>query len=136
LEKRTDFHFISYPFQQLPHCDGYIMLVMEGAEALSFKDRDSGIIVLDSTWRYLPKMIKAVENRAFCEKRVLPEGFATAYPRRQEDCEDPARGLASIEAIYIAYFLLGRPAEELLEGYFWKKPFLERNRLTFSRFKP
>src|SRR5262245_10207038 len=83
LEGRPDLSFKTYPFATLPPLEGYIMLVMEGAEELSLQDKDRGILLLDSTWRYLPKMVKGVENHAKCEKRVLPGQYRTAYPRRQ-----------------------------------------------------
>jgi pre-rRNA-processing protein TSR3 len=64
-------------------------------------------------------------------RRSLPKGFQTAYPRRQLDCPDPSQGLASIEALYIAFFLLGRECDFLLDGYYWKELFLQRN--TFQQ---
>ena len=42
--------------------------------------------------------------------------------------DDPAGGLATIEAIYVAYHLLDREADSLLDGYRWAAEFLEHNR--------
>ena len=39
----------------------------------------------------------------------------------------PAVGLATIEAIYAAYRVLGRDTTGLLDGYHWAEPFLELN---------
>ncbi len=127
LEKREDFLFLTYPFKELPSLHGYVMLVMEGAEPLSEKDKEAGILLLDSTWRYLPKMVAAVERLGPIEKRVLPSVYRTAYPRRQEDCIDPERGLSSVEALYLAYRLTGRSTEGLLDQYHWKEQFLKLN---------
>jgi len=56
------------------------------------------------------------------ELRSLPASAKTAYPRRQED----ARGLASCEALYLAYEILGRDPSGLLDHYQWKEKFLKR----------
>jgi pre-rRNA-processing protein TSR3 len=64
--------------------------------------------------------------------RSLPKEFQTAYPRRQNDCPDPKRGLASIEAIFIAYLKMGRKTDGLLDNYYWKESFLTCNRLLIS----
>ena len=52
----------------------------------------------------------------------LPLGYKTAYPRRQ----DEERGLASIEALYIAYRVLGWETEGLLDHYHWRDEFLKQ----------
>lgn len=127
LEKREDIEFIQYPFETLPSLKGYIMLVMEEAPILTQEDAACGLLLLDSTWRYLPKMIQAVELQEKVEKRVLPSGFRTAYPRNQQDCIDPTRGLSSLEAFFITYHILGRPTDGLLDHYFWKEKFLQLN---------
>lgn len=127
LEGRADCTFLKYPFENFPPLDDYVMLVMEGAPLLSKEDAHKGILLLDSTWRYLPKMVAAVGK---VDKRVLPGHFKTAYPRTQEDCVDPERGLSSIEALFITYTILGRPTEGLLDHYHWKDQFLITNQLT------
>lgn len=127
LESRSDMIFFKYPFENLPPLNNYVMLVMEGAEELKASDADKGLLLLDSTWRYLSKMIQAIPEPV--EKRVLPSGYRTAYPRRQDDCEDPERGLSTLEALYIAYTILDRPTEGLLDNYHWKDQFLILNNL-------
>lgn len=129
LENRADLRFLTYPFQNLPPLTGYVMLVMEGAPELSIEDAGRGILLLDSTWHYLPKMVSAVEKTASCEKRVLPSLYRTAYPRCQADCVDPERGLSSIEALYLVHQILHRSTEGLLDHYYWKKQFLQINNL-------
>jgi pre-rRNA-processing protein TSR3 len=66
------------------------------------------------------------------QKRSLPPHFQTAYPRRQNDCPDPSRGLASVEALYLAYSLLGRTTEGLLNHFYWKEEFLKKNRMHLN----
>jgi pre-rRNA-processing protein TSR3 len=125
LEKRPDFKFYQYPHGLLPELSGYITLALD-APPLTLDDRDCGLFILDSTWRYAEKMLKFAERQGFLNKRSIPINFRTAYPRRQEDCPDPELGLASIEAIYIAYKILGRDVAGLLDYYHWKEPFLKQ----------
>jgi pre-rRNA-processing protein TSR3 len=61
------------------------------------------------------------------QRRSLPSHFKTAYPRKQTDCQDPTKGLASIEALYAAYCVLGRSREGLLDNFHWKEEFLKNN---------
>lgn len=122
LETRKDMRFLTYPRDALPDLGGYVMLSMEGPE-LSMADADSGIFLLDSTWRYAEVMAKTVPEDI--PKRSLPKHFKTAYPRRQDDCSDPDRGLASIEALFIAYYLTGRDTTGLLDHYYWSKKFID-----------
>lgn len=126
LETREDFQFFSYPNPDLPDLAGYFLLSMEGAP-LSKEDYAQGLLVLDGTWRYAEKMYQNVPALKKIETRSLPSGFRTAYPRKQEDCAEPERGLASIEAIFLAYHLLGRNTDGLLDLYHWQQQFLDIN---------
>ncbi len=56
-------------------------------------------------------------------KRSIPSHFRTAYPRRQEDCPDPERGLASVEAIFLQYYLLEGDTTGLQLKYHWVTSF-------------
>jgi pre-rRNA-processing protein TSR3 len=125
LEKRPDFQFFTYPFDRLPELSGYILLSMD-APPLSQADQDRGIFLIDGTWRYARTMEAQLLKPHLFVRRSLPEGFSTAYPRRQEDCLDPSKGLASIEALYAAFAILGRPTEGLLDNYHWKEEFLRK----------
>ncbi len=129
LEHRSDFCFYSYPNALLPPLNEYIMLDLE-APPLTGDDANYGLLILDSIWRYVPKMKNFVEKNSQPIKRSIPSHFRTAYPRRQDDCFDPTRGLASIEAIYISYLIMGRPTEGLLNDYYWKEQFLQKNNLN------
>lgn len=128
LEGRSDFQFYSYPLSQaLPDLKQYVVLSLDGAP-LSEKDTGCGLFIVDGTWRYAKKMEAFLERENLhLEKRSLPLPFVTAYPRVQNDCEDPERGLASIEALFVALHLLGRSTEGLLDHYYWKELFLEQN---------
>lgn len=130
LESRNDFKFFTYPYATLPCLTNYILLTLD-APPLNREDASHGLFILDSTWRYADKMLRFVENQRVLEKRSIPSYFRTAYPRRQDDCVDPERGLASIEAIYIAYHLMGRDTSGLLDGYHWREQFLALNQKHF-----
>lgn len=124
LEKRPDFIFLTYPYLSLPDLQNYIILTLN-APPLTVADASYGLLILDATWRYAAKMLKPFEQQPQFIYRSLPNHYRTAYPRCQQDCPDPERGLASIEAIYLSYQLLNRDTTGLLDLYYWKKQFLE-----------
>lgn len=126
LESRSDFRFYTYPSAVLPDLSNFVMLALDGPP-LSPADSDKGLFILDATWRYAEKMMRFVDPQAVMERRSIPRNFKTAYPRRQDDCPFPEYGLASIEAIYIAYLQMGRDATGLLDNYYWKNEFLRIN---------
>lgn len=132
LESRPDFCFLTYPASCLPDLSDYVLLAIDG-EPLSQKDACQGLFLLDATWRYALKMRAFVEKNANCPLKIrsIPPGFLTAYPRYQTECPDPEAGLASIEALYVAYWLTGRDPAGLLDGYYWKEPFLQKNAKKF-----
>lgn len=130
LEGRADLRFFTYPQHPLPPLKGYVLLTL-GAPPLSAADKEGGLLLIDGTWRLAQTMKAQLPGRYL--ERSLPAGFLTAYPRRQDDCTDPERGLASVEALYIAYTLLGRPTEGLLDHFHWKEPFLDKNQNLFIK---
>lgn len=123
LESRSDFRFFVYPREPLPEITGYIVLDME-APPLEAADAGRGLLIVDATWRYAETMMKSVNVIPGLVPRSIPAHYRTAYPRRQDDCPDPGRGLASIEAIYASYYILGRDTDGLLDHYHWKEQFL------------
>ena len=129
LEARSDFRFFTYPTAVLPDLSTYILLALDGPP-LTIADSAKGLFLLDATWRHAVKMRQFVDCQAKMETRSIPSGFITAYPRRQDDCPNPEEGLASIEALYIAYTILGKNVEGLLDTYYWKEDFLEKNSNT------
>lgn len=128
LESRPDFRFFTYPNTQLPDLSGSVMLAIDG-EPLSLEDSHRGLFLLDATWRYAERMREFVDKQMVIETRSIPSGYRTAYPRYQNDCPNPEEGLASIEALYIAYTVLGLDVTGLLDNYYWKEEFLMKNGL-------
>lgn len=121
LELRDDMRFYTYPSDVLPSLNGYVMLDFE-APLLTIDDQNLGLFLIDATWKYAEVMARQVKEPVL--RRSLPKHYRTAYPRRQDDCIDPKRGLASVEALYIAYKILGRDVSGLLGNYHWKDQFL------------
>jgi len=128
LEHRPDFQFFTYPKHELPELSEYFLLTLD-APILQEADRHLGVFLIDGTWNYAELMERQLSKPHLFQKRSLPRHFYTAYPRRQEDCADPLRGLASVEALFLAYWILGRKTEGLLDSYHWKGEFLKKNNL-------
>jgi pre-rRNA-processing protein TSR3 len=126
LETRDDIIFYSYPLKVTLDLTNYILLKVDAPE-LSPSDETKGILLIDSTWRYLEKILKIIPPNI--EQRSLPKNYVTAYPRKQNMCPDPKHGLASIEALYLAYFLMKKNLDHLLDNYYWKDTFLKINNL-------
>jgi pre-rRNA-processing protein TSR3 len=124
LRGRPDLIFLTYPVKEPPSLAGYVRLAAAGPE-LSADDADKGLLLLDGSWRWAGSM-----SRAFLE--VPPRslhGWRTAYPRASKRGTDPDNGLASVEALFIAYHILGRPTAGLLDHYRWAEEFLLCNSL-------
>jgi pre-rRNA-processing protein TSR3 len=126
LEKRPDIRFFTYPRDSLPDLASYILLAVD-APPLTDADADFGIFIIDGTWKLASLMQRQCPPM---QARSLPNHFRTAYPRRQTECPDPEKGLASVEALYLAHMILKRPFAGLLDGYYWKQSFLELNDLN------
>lgn len=122
LRTHDDFIFWKFPRKEPDRLPQYIRLGMGGPE-ISAADAASGLLVLDGTWRLAEKMEPAYEELPV---RSLPD-WKTAYPRVSKQFDDPSAGLATIEAIFIAYHLMGYETEGLLNGYYWAEEFLRQN---------
>ena len=122
LREQPGFQFLTYPQDEDAIPDNYVRLGI-GGPMLSAEDADSGLLVLDATWRLVEKMEK---RYAEVPVRSIPV-YQTAYPRVSKVYEDPSAGLATIEAVYAAYRHLGWSTEGLLEGYPWGEQFLAEN---------
>lgn len=125
LRGRSDLLFLTYPVRERPPLEGYVRLAAEGPE-LSAADADCGLLVLDGSWRWAASM-----ERDFAD--VPPRslyGYRTAYPRVSKLGTDPDNGLATVEALFLAYHILGRPTDGLLEHYRWAAEFLQLNDLS------
>ena len=114
--------FLRYPLAEHPCLDGYIRLAAEGP-SLSAADAAHGILLLDGSWRWAGIMTRAFRD---VPTRSL-QGFRSAYPRVSKQGTDPDNGLASVEALFIAYHILGRPTDGLLDHYHWAEEFLRLN---------
>jgi pre-rRNA-processing protein TSR3 len=125
LRGRPDLMFLPYPVRQRPPLDGYLRLAADGPP-LTGADAASGLLLLDGSWRWAAAM-----TRDFAD--VTPRslhGWRTAYPRTSKLGTDPDNGLASVEALYVAYHILGRPTAGLLDHYHWAAEFLSINGLN------
>jgi pre-rRNA-processing protein TSR3 len=124
LRGRPGLVFLSYPLKDRPPLDNYVRLAAEGP-LLSEADAGCGILLLDGSWRRAGAMTRAFHD---VPPRSL-HGFRTAYPRVSKLGTDPENGLASVEALFLAHHLLGRPTAELLAHYRWADEFLALNGL-------
>lgn len=125
LRGREDFVFWTFPRRGPESLGGYVRLGLDGP-LLGDDDAESGLLVLDGTWRLATRMEAEFEA---VPVRSLPV-MQTAYPRVSKVFDDPIGGLATIEAIWAAHRLLGRPLDGLLDGYRWGETFLEKNAVT------
>lgn len=134
LVGRPGWTFFTYPKEPLV-CPKKTVVLSMNAPLLTTKDRHRPLLVIDGTWRYAQLMQRQTPLIQDLEERSLPEGIKTAYPRKQEDCPDPTAGLASIEALYIAYVILGWDTEGLLDSYHFSKAFLISNAELIASLK-
>lgn len=125
LRGRPDVIFLNHPVRERPPLHGYVRLAADGPE-LSAADADCGLLILDASWRWAESM-----EREFLD--VPPRslhGYRTAYPRVSKLGTDPDNGLATIEAVFLAYHILGWPTDGLLDQYRWADEFLRLNGLS------
>lgn len=122
LRGRPDFEFRTYPLEEAPLPENYVRLGL-GGPILSVDDASHGLLVLDATWKLADRMAWKYESVPL---RTLPP-VETAYPRTSKIYSDPSSGLATIEAIYAAFRVLGWNTEGLLDRYHWADDFLRRN---------
>ncbi|QVL58159.1 MAG: hypothetical protein KFB93_03515 [Simkaniaceae bacterium] len=131
LESREDLHFLTYPIDPIPFLENAIILDLE-APPLTKEDHGHQLFLIDGTWKYAAVMARQLPHNKEWIRRSLPPEIRTAYPRKQTDCSDPERGLASVEALYIAHYILGYETKGLLDHYYWKSQFLEINSESLS----
>jgi pre-rRNA-processing protein TSR3 len=130
LRGRPGIVLLHYPLKEQLPLAGYVRLAAEGPE-LTLDDAGAGLLLLDGSWRWAAAM-----TRDFAE--VSPRslrGWKTAYPRTSRRGTDPDNGLASVEALYAACHVLGRPTAGLLDHYHWASAFLEMNGLARPDFR-
>lgn len=118
LEDHAGLIFFKYPGCLLPDLSNYFLLSVDGPPLEP--DEKRGMMILDGTWR----LAEMMENNLPLPpaRRSLPL-LKTAYPRRQ----DQVGGLATVEALFVAYTILGIPTEGILDNYYWKNDFIQIN---------
>jgi pre-rRNA-processing protein TSR3 len=115
--------FVEYQPEKQLLAPGRILL-HPGGDLLGPLDEGRGLLVIDCAWRRVPALLATIGGTP--NLRRLP-ALRTAYPRKSRIFADPGEGLASVEAIYAALLLLGRPRPELLASYRFRDQFLAAN---------
>lgn len=122
LRGRDDFIFWTFPKRGTESLSQYVRLGL-GGPLLSADDSETGLLLLDGTWRLAEKM--EAQYQDIPVRSLLP--WQTAYPRVSKMFNDPTSGLATVEALFAALAQMGKPTEGLLDQYRWKNEFLSRN---------
>lgn len=136
LEQDDSFSFYSYPSDRLTNLKNTCLLTLNAPD-LTFADRQYNLLLIDGTWQYAQKMEKVtLHNNPQLILRQIPQTIVTAYPRKQTGCLKPKQGLASIEALAIAYYILGFPWLHLLDHYYWRQDFLAFNEVAMKALVP
>lgn len=91
------------------------------------------LALIDCTWKKVTPTLQRVAKPLPRLVRI-PDGFVTAYPRRNQEGKDPDAGLATIEALFIAAAFLGFWDESLLEKYYFKDEFLKQNEVLWKKY--
>jgi len=132
LRKREDLALRWFPFSAGERIFvGPATLLHPDGDLLQPADAGRPLLLVDSSWRDLPRVLRGLKGELHL--RSLPASLRTAYPRRSKTFPDPARGLASIEALHAATALLGARDDSLLDGYPWREAWLEKNRALLDR---
>ena len=127
LRGREGFSFHKFSDGRVDLLAGYVRIGFGGL-LLSSADVASGLLFLEGTWRWSEQM---GSDSGDLPVRSLPD-WTTAYPRVSKTFENPHAGLATIEAVYVAYSILGRDTAGLLDHYHWAEEFLTINRAANS----
>ena len=123
LHDRKEFTFLKARPGFYFDATNYILLSIEGP-LLSPKINTYPLLLLDSTWCLLPSLFNCIKGKPIlCS---LPVETKTAYPRISKISRDPQKGLASVEALFVAKRILGEEDISLLDGYYWKESFLKQ----------
>lgn len=137
LAYRSDFRIVRfdrrYPIRSLT---GRLLLHPDGVplSAMSVARPDDGctLSAIDCNWMRLDAVLgRIVGPLPPCVR--IPDGFQTAYRRRNKRARDPETGLATIEALFIAAAFLGNWDETLLKEYAPAAEFLDLNAPLFER---
>lgn len=115
--------FVNYHPERRVSAGRRLLLHPDGPE---LKPDDAGLplLLVDCAWRRVPQLLGTIDGELV--HRRLPR-LSTAYPRKSTIFEDPASGLASVEALYAALALLGDPRPQILREYRWREAFFALN---------
>ena len=136
LKDRSDFSIRYFGKRKaIPAFTSEVLLHVDGdsLNELSQKKPVASIGLIDCTWKKVPSALARLEAPLPRLVRI-PEGFLTAYPRRNKEGKDPLEGLATIEALFIAAAFFGNWDESLLKHYHFKDDFLKINKLQWERY--
>ena len=126
--------------QPLAALTGQLLLHPEGLSLDAWRgatDQGPAVVSLsavDCTWKRLHTVLSFIA-KPLPTLVGIPQGFVTAYPRRNKLDKDPDAGLATIEAVFIAAALLGHWDLTLLSRYAFAAEFLRLNKATFEHYK-
>lgn len=135
LGYREDFRIVRfdrrYPIAALT---GTLLLHPDGAPLVSAAPKAVVPVLsaIDCNWKRLGRILAKVAGPLPPLVRI-PDGFRTAYLRRNKRDLDPGQGLATIEALFLAAAFLGTWDESLLAEYPMAGEFLAANAAAFER---
>ena len=102
-------------------------------ELLGESKTANSIAVIDCIWRHVEGICNKIEKPWPTLARI-PEGFQTAYPRKNKAGQDPEGGLATNEALFIAAAFCGHWDTSLLSDYYFAEEFLKINEAAWGRY--
>ena len=123
LRGRPDLIFWTFPHRGAESLADYVRLGLNGPP-LTAADSSRGLLLLDGTWRLAERMEQDYQNVPV--RSLWP--WQTAYPRTSKLFEDPAAGLATVEALFAALTQMSHGTHGLLDNYRWRDEFLQKNR--------
>ena len=132
---REDFDIVRIGSGDLPPLTGDFLLHPDGAPLVRVAGAagDVRVAAIDCNWSRLAPILRRVPGTLPPLARI-PDGFVTAYPRRNKQDRDPPKGLATIEALFLAAAFRGIWDETLFDQYYFKAAFLAQNTATFAAF--
>lgn len=134
LRERKDFTVRYFRSGPIPAFQADFLLHVDGKDLRDFKNSPpQSIAVIDCNWRKVPWVVENVAKPLPTLVKI-PEGFVTAYPRRNKEGKDPDAGLATIEAVFIAAAFCGVWDESLLEHYHFAENFLAMNAANWQEY--
>ncbi|MCO5143208.1 MAG: hypothetical protein M9962_08980 [Oligoflexia bacterium] len=127
LKSREDFSIRYFSKnQKIQAFQADCLLHIDGQCLSNVSNNFQSLGLIDCTWRKVSGVLQRLEKPLpFLVK--IPEGFQTAYPRKNQEGKDPSGGLATIEALFIAAAFCKKWDESLLDKYYFKQQFLDIN---------